>query len=109
LPNPSIKYPGWALLALPALGVSTGFDQSCDPPHTGLLEAASRGWPCARRPLPDSISFQPPARYSEEAVMANEVKSFDAPEETRPFDNGKVDLVEIAGNNVGRGSPTRPT
>src|SRR5256885_6632970 len=34
--------------------------------------------------------------------MANEVKSFDAPEETRPFDNGKVDLVEIAGNNVGR-------
>jgi hypothetical protein len=34
--------------------------------------------------------------------MPNQSKSFDQPEETREFDNGKVDLVEIAGNNVGR-------
>lgn len=34
--------------------------------------------------------------------MPNQAKSFDAPEETRSFDNGKVDLVELAGNNVGR-------
>jgi hypothetical protein len=34
--------------------------------------------------------------------MPNQSKSFDKPEETREFDNGKVDLVEIAGNNVGR-------
>ena len=34
--------------------------------------------------------------------MANQAKSFDDAEETRPFDNGRVDLVEIAGNNVGR-------
>lgn len=34
--------------------------------------------------------------------MPNQSKSFDQPEETRSFDNGKVDLVEIAGNKVGR-------
>jgi hypothetical protein len=34
--------------------------------------------------------------------MPNQAKSFDSPAETRPFDNGRVDLVEIAGNNVGR-------
>ena len=34
--------------------------------------------------------------------MPNQSKSFESPEETRSFDNGKVDLVEIAGNNVGR-------
>ncbi|MDQ3870656.1 MAG: cupin domain-containing protein [Chloroflexota bacterium] len=34
--------------------------------------------------------------------MPNQSKSFDQPEETREFDNGRVDLVEIAGNNVGR-------
>ena len=34
--------------------------------------------------------------------MPNQSKSLDSPEETREFDNGKVDLVEIAGNNVGR-------
>lgn len=34
--------------------------------------------------------------------MPNQAKSFDSPEETRPFDKGKVELVEIAGNKVGR-------
>lgn len=34
--------------------------------------------------------------------MPNQSKSFGSPEETREFDNGRVDLVEIAGNNVGR-------
>jgi hypothetical protein len=34
--------------------------------------------------------------------MPNQSKSFDQSEETREFDNGRVDLVEIAGNNVGR-------
>jgi hypothetical protein len=34
--------------------------------------------------------------------MPNQAKSFDQPEETRSFDNGRVDLVEIAGNKVGR-------
>ena len=34
--------------------------------------------------------------------MPNQAKSFDQPEETRPFDNGKVELIEIAGNKVGR-------
>jgi hypothetical protein len=34
--------------------------------------------------------------------MPNQSKSFDRPEERREFDNGRVDLVEIAGNNVGR-------
>jgi hypothetical protein len=34
--------------------------------------------------------------------MPNQSKSFDQAEETRSFDNGHVDLVEIAGNNVGR-------
>jgi hypothetical protein len=36
--------------------------------------------------------------------MPNQSKSFDQPEETRSFDNGHVDLVEIAGNKVGRAS-----
>ena len=34
--------------------------------------------------------------------MPNQAKSFDQPEETRSFDNGGVDLVEVAGNKVGR-------
>jgi hypothetical protein len=34
--------------------------------------------------------------------MPNQSKSLDAPEETRPFENGRVDLVEIAGSKVGR-------
>jgi hypothetical protein len=34
--------------------------------------------------------------------MPNQSKSFDAAEETRTFDNGKLDLVEIAGSKVGR-------
>ena len=34
--------------------------------------------------------------------MPNQSKNFDHAEETREFDNGHVDLVEIAGNNVGR-------
>jgi hypothetical protein len=34
--------------------------------------------------------------------MATQAKSFDQPKETRSFENGRVDLVEIAGNNVGR-------
>jgi hypothetical protein len=34
--------------------------------------------------------------------MPNQSKSFDQPEETRTFENGRVDLVEIAGNKVGR-------
>jgi len=34
--------------------------------------------------------------------MPNQSKSFERAEETREFDNGHVDLVEIAGNNVGR-------
>jgi hypothetical protein len=34
--------------------------------------------------------------------MPNQAKSFNRPEETRSFDHGRVDLVEIAGNNVGR-------
>jgi hypothetical protein len=36
--------------------------------------------------------------------MANETKSLNQPEETRPFDNGKVELVKIAGHSVGRAS-----
>jgi hypothetical protein len=34
--------------------------------------------------------------------MPNQTKSFEQPEETRSFDSGRVDLVEIAGNKVGR-------
>ena len=34
--------------------------------------------------------------------MPNQSKTFDQPEETREFDNGHVDLVEIAGSKVGR-------
>jgi hypothetical protein len=34
--------------------------------------------------------------------MPNQAKNFDQPEETRSFENGRVDLVEIAGNKVGR-------
>jgi hypothetical protein len=34
--------------------------------------------------------------------MPNQAKSFDQPEETRSFENGRVDLVEVAGNKVGR-------
>jgi hypothetical protein len=34
--------------------------------------------------------------------MPNQSKSLNSPEETREFDNGKVDLVEIAGSKVGR-------
>jgi hypothetical protein len=34
--------------------------------------------------------------------MPTQARSFDQPKETRSFENGRVDLVEIAGNNVGR-------
>jgi hypothetical protein len=34
--------------------------------------------------------------------MPNQAKSLDQPEETRNFEHGRLDLVEIAGNNVGR-------
>jgi hypothetical protein len=34
--------------------------------------------------------------------MPSQSKNFDHPEETRNFDNGRLDLVELAGNNVGR-------
>ena len=34
--------------------------------------------------------------------MPTQTKNFDQAEETRAFDNGRVDLVEIAGNKVGR-------
>jgi hypothetical protein len=34
--------------------------------------------------------------------MGVQAKSFDQPKETRSFENGRVDWVEIAGNNVGR-------
>jgi mannose-6-phosphate isomerase-like protein (cupin superfamily) len=34
--------------------------------------------------------------------MPNQAKSFDQPDETRPFEHGRVDWVEIAGNNAGR-------
>jgi hypothetical protein len=34
--------------------------------------------------------------------MPNQAKSLDQPEDTRAFEHGRLDLVEIAGNNVGR-------
>jgi hypothetical protein len=34
--------------------------------------------------------------------MPNQAKNFEQPDETRNFDNGRVDLVELAGNKVGR-------
>jgi len=34
--------------------------------------------------------------------MPSQAKNFDQPEEVRSFENGRVDLVEIAGNKVGR-------
>jgi mannose-6-phosphate isomerase-like protein (cupin superfamily) len=34
--------------------------------------------------------------------MPNQAKNFDQPEETRSFENGRLELVEIAGNKVGR-------
>ena len=34
--------------------------------------------------------------------MATEAKALDQAEETRSFENGRIDLVEIAGNKVGR-------
>jgi hypothetical protein len=34
--------------------------------------------------------------------MPNQVKSLESPEETRSFENGRLDLVELAGNKVGR-------
>lgn len=34
-----------------------------------------------------------------------EIKSFDSPDETRPFEgNGKLDLVTLAGRDIGRGT-----
>src|SRR5262245_3850527 len=37
-----------------------------------------------------------------ESQVATQSKNFDQPKETRSFENGRVDLVELAGNNVGR-------
>jgi len=34
--------------------------------------------------------------------MPNQAKTFDQPEECRSFEHGRVDLIEIAGNKVGR-------
>ena len=37
-------------------------------------------------------------------MAAAEVKNFDSPDETRPFEgNGKADVVELAGRTIGRG------
>ena len=37
-------------------------------------------------------------------MAAIEVKNFDSPDETRPFEgNGKADVVELGGRTVGRG------
>ena len=37
-------------------------------------------------------------------MAATEVKNFDSPDETRPFEgNGKADVVNIGGQTVGRG------
>ncbi len=37
-------------------------------------------------------------------MAAAEVKSFDSPDETRPFEGkGKADVVNLAGRNIGRG------
>ena len=37
--------------------------------------------------------------------MATEVKNFDAPDETRPFEgNGQAQLVQLAGHTVGKGT-----
>jgi uncharacterized cupin superfamily protein len=37
-------------------------------------------------------------------MAATEVKNFDSPDETRPFEgNGKADVVELAGRTIGRG------
>jgi mannose-6-phosphate isomerase-like protein (cupin superfamily) len=44
-------------------------------------------------------TLQQPQKESE---MPSQAKSFGQPEETRSFENGRVDLVEIAGSNVGR-------
>jgi mannose-6-phosphate isomerase-like protein (cupin superfamily) len=37
-----------------------------------------------------------------ELGMATEKKSLDSPEETRTFDNGRVDLADLAGQKAGR-------
>ncbi len=38
-------------------------------------------------------------------MAATEVKNFDSPDETRPFEgNGKADVVNIGGQTVGRGT-----
>jgi quercetin dioxygenase-like cupin family protein len=34
--------------------------------------------------------------------MPNQAKNFEQPEETRSFEHGRVDLIELAGNKVGR-------
>jgi hypothetical protein len=34
--------------------------------------------------------------------MPNQAKNFDQPEETRSFESGRLDLLELAGNKVGR-------
>jgi hypothetical protein len=47
-------------------------------------------------------SLLPRLQPEKEREMGNQAKSFDQPEETRSFENGRVDLVKIAGNNVGR-------
>ena len=36
--------------------------------------------------------------------MNHEIKSFDNPDETRTFDNGKVDVLTLGGHSIGRGT-----
>ena len=36
--------------------------------------------------------------------MSHETKSLDNPDETRTFDNGKVDVVTLGGHSIGRGT-----
>ena len=51
------------------------------------------GWPALQTPQ---------TTRSKGHLMATQAKTLEQPEETRSFENGRVDLVEIAGNKVGR-------
>ena len=45
----------------------------------------------------------PPMAWFEEAVMAESVqKTFDSPDETRTFDKGRIDVVNLESQTVGR-------
>jgi len=58
------------------------------------------------------LATQPPAAYGRvhrsistgRGYMAGEVKNFESPDETRPFEGkGKADVLQIGGQTVGRG------